>query len=322
MTLSYDDFLKAQREGSGVLQITPLVESPKLSALIEGKVYLKYENVQVTQSFKARGAYTKLLSLSDADKTQGIVVVSAGNYGKAIAYFAQKMNILVHVVMPFGTDAVKADACQEYGASIEYKGKTLDEALIEGTALAQKQKKILVSPYDDDENMKGYGGIGIELIEQKKPPLDALIMPMGTGSMAAAIGRVLSVRWPVCALYGVQTFAAPTMAEKIFMYRTSQQRPNNTCAQECFVRNPTPEIVKNLSEVLNDVFVVTENAIHQAVHHCLRYERQIVEYSGALGIAALVCNAHAFMGKNVGIIICGGNTDFLEQIEIPALDID
>lgn len=320
MTLSYDDFLKAQRDTADMLQVTPFVESEKLSSLIEGKVYLKYEHAQVTHSFKARGAYTKLLSLSDADKAQGIVVVSGGNYAKAIAYFAHKMNIPVHIVLPTSTEPIKIESCKEYGANIELKGNTLDEAIQSAGPIAQKHRKVLLSPYEGDEDIYGYGVIGIEMIEQQRPPLDAVIVPIGTGRLATGIGRVLNVRWPLCAVYGVQTLASSQIAEKIFMYRTSRERPHTTYAKEVFVNNPPSKIVKNLGEVLSDIFVVTERMIQKSVEHCLRYERQIVEYSGALGIAALFQNTYAFSGKHVGIILCGGNTDFLENIEFPDID--
>lgn len=315
MNLSYEDFLRAQREMEGILQITPLVESEKLSALIQGHVYLKYEHSQLTHSFKARGAYTALLSLSDADKIHGVVVAAVGNYGKAVAYFGQKMNIPVHIIFPHTSKGIKTESCIEHGAHVEFKGDTFEEALEAARRIAEHQKKPFLTCYHMD-TIRGYGTVGIELTDQKKPPLDALIIPMGTGCLASGIGRVLNARWPMCALYGAQTLAAPTMAEKVFMFRTTRPRPLETEAEELFIKHTDPELIKDLTEYLSDIFVVTDDVIEKAMHHCLRFERQVVEFSGVLGIAALFQNPHAFKEKSVGIIICGGNTDILEQLDI------
>ncbi|MBX9977428.1 MAG: threonine/serine dehydratase [Alphaproteobacteria bacterium] len=309
MSLTYDDFLKAQRDLVSITSVTPLMHSPSLSTMIEGNVFLKLENTQITHSFKARGAYIKLRSLSDEDKKRGVVAVSAGNHAKAVAYHCKSMGISAIVVMPNGTPSNKIKACEALGVQIVFHGRHLAEAFVKGEEIAKKKNMTLIHPYEDPLIVAGQGTIGIELVEQHRKPLDAVIIPVGGGGLAAGIGRVLSARWPLCEIYGVQSEFAPEMAEKLFLYRSSTAKPDITIAEGIAVKKPGVYTSDLLNDVLLDIFVVPERGIKQAIVHLLIHDKQVVEGAGAAGVAALMENKHVFYKKNVGIILCGGNVD-------------
>ncbi len=307
--LTYDDFLKAQRDLIGITEVTPLVLSPSLSSLIEGKVFLKYEHTQITHSFKARGAYIKLISLSESERKKGVVAISAGNHAKAVSYHCKKLHIPVTVVMPHETPANKVKACEDLGAQIIFHGAHLAESFEKGEEIARKKGMTIIHPYDDPLIIAGQGTVGIELIEQHRTPLDAVVIPIGGGGLAAGIGRVLSARWPLCDIYGVQSEFAPEMAELLFHYRTTAPRPSKTIAEGIAVKKPGVYTQEILKDVLSDIFVVTEESIKKAIHYLLIHEKQVTEGAGASGVAALLANIHAFKGKNIAIILCGSNID-------------
>ncbi len=309
MPLTYDDFLKAQRDLASVTLVTPLVYSLALSQLIDGKVFLKLENTQITHSFKARGGFIKLMSLSNDERKKGVVAVSAGNHAKAVAYHCHNMGIPMIAVMPHGTPKNKVSACEALGAQVVAHGAHLAESFEKGEEICLKKGMTLIHPYDDRAIVAGQGTIGVELIEQHRQPFDAVIIPVGGGGLAAGIGRVLSARWPLCEVYGVQSEFAPEMAEKLFHYRSNAEKPTTTLAEGIAVKKPSDYTAGILKHVLSDIFVVTEKSIFQAVRHMIFEEKQVVEGAGAAGVAALMENPHAFRKKNVGIIVCGGNID-------------
>lgn len=307
--LTYDDFLLAKKTLESTIITTPLVRSPFLSEMIKGNVYLKYEHMQITHSFKARGALLKLSSLTQDEKKRGVVTVSAGNHGKATAYFSATMGIPAVIVMPLGTPLNKVDSCSSYGAQVVLHGYTFEEAFVHGEKLSSDLNMTLLHPYEDPVVITGQGTVGIELVEQYKPFLDAVIIPIGGGGLAAGVSRVLGARWPMCDTFGVQSTFAPLMATSLFCYRSNAEPPKQTIAEGIAIKTPGKLTQHLLKDALGDIFVVEESAIEKAVKHLLLEEKQVVEGAGAAGVAALLENKHAFMNKNVGIILCGGNID-------------
>lgn len=307
--VTYDDFLLAQKRLDSSIIKTPLMRSSFLSEMIRGDVYLKFEHMQMTHSFKARGALLKLLSLSEEEQKQGVMTVSAGNHGKALAYFASKMGIGSFVVMPEQTPLNKVHACQSYGAQTLLHGQTFEEAFEKGQNLAEELNMIFVHPYEDPVIITGQGTLGIELVEQYKPYFDAVILPIGGGGLAAGVGRVLGARWPMCDVFGVQSTYAPFFAASLFCYRSNAPRPATTIAEGIAIKSPGALTQHMLRNILSDIFVVEEDSIKKAVHYLMTEEKQVVEGAGAAGIAALMENKHAFYKKKVGIVLCGGNID-------------
>lgn len=307
--VTYDDFLLAQKKLDGAVFQTPLIKSPFLSDMIKGQVYLKLENTQITHSFKARGALLKLLSLSPEEQKRGVITVSAGNHGKAMAYFAGKMGIPAIIVMPERTPMNKVQACQNYGAQTVLHGQTFEESFQHGQKCAEELHMLLIHPYEDPLIIAGQGTVGIELVEYYKPYFDAVIIPVGGGGLAAGVSRVLSARWPMCDIFGVQSMYAPSMAQSLFCYRSNVTPPASTIAEGLAIKSPGQFTQHILKDTLCDIFVVDESSLHHAVSHLFLEEKQVVEGAGAAGVAALFENKHVFLGKKVGIILCGGNID-------------
>lgn len=307
--VTYDDFLLAQQKLDGYLLRTPLIKSPFLSEMIKGQVYLKLENTQITHSFKARGALLKLLSLTPEEQKKGVVTVSAGNHGKAVSCFAAKMGISSLIIMPENTPSNKVQACQNYGAQIILHGNTFEEAFEHGQKRAKELQMTLIHPYEDPVIIAGQGTVGIELVEHYKPYFDAVIIPVGGGGLAAGVSRVLSARWPMCDIFGVQSTYAPYMARSLFFYRSNDIIPTSTIAEGIAIKSPGQLTQHILKDTLCDIFVVDEPSIHHAVRHLLVEEKQVVEGAGAAGIAALFEHPHVFFNKKVGVILCGGNID-------------
>ncbi len=308
-TLSIGAIQKAYAKLRGVVLHTPLIYSEVLSELIHGEVYLKLENTQLTHSFKARGAYIKLCTLSDGERARGVVTASAGNHAKAVAYHCHKQGIQATVVMPTTAPQNKIEYCESKGARVLFHGAHLAEAFPKAEELAEKQGLVMIHPYDDYHVMAGQGTLGLELVEDMHKPLDVVIIPVGGGGLSAGMGTALKHHWPHCTIYGVQTEFAPNMAVDLFGYVPETCEVEGSIAEGIAVKRPgrlTKPILKN---VLKDIFVVKESMIARAMHDLLIHEKQVVEGAGAAGVAAVLTSPDIFHGKRVGIILCGGNVD-------------
>ena len=288
--------------------VTPLVYSESLSKLNYGKVYLKLENLQLTHSFKARGAFYKLSTLKDPQKERGILAASAGNHGKAVAYFAQKFGIPSTIVMPVSTPQIKIDACLSYGAEIHLYGNHLAESFLFGNDFAEKNNLTLIHPYDDEDIIRGQSTVGVELMRQVEDIPDKIIVPVGGGGLASGICLAFNTLSPKTQIIGVQSAYAPEMAN-ILGYQTNLAKPKKTIAEGIGVKAPgilTREILKN---GLSHMYVMEEQKIAESIVYAALFEKIIVEGAGAAGLAAFLNNLHDFTEQRVVIMICGGNID-------------
>ncbi|MFG6101101.1 threonine ammonia-lyase [Leptothoe sp. EHU-05/26/07-4] len=308
MTITLDQIRQAaQQIHSGIVH-TPCVYSTKLSQLTNTRVALKFENLQFTGSFKDRGSLYKLLSLSTTQQQQGVVAMSAGNHGQAVAYHAQRLGIPAVIVMPQFTPSVKVERTQSFGAEIHLYGDTLDAAKTLAQQLAQERQLTLIHPYDDSFIIAGQGTVAIEMFKDC-PDLDSIIVPIGGGGLIAGIAIAAKQMRPSIHIIGVQTTRYPSMYQAI-----AGKQPcfgYSTIAEGIAVKTPgslTLPIVQNL---VDDIVLVEETDIEQAVRLLLEVEKTVVEGAGAVGLAALLKRHKQFSGKTVGIVLSGGNIDLL-----------
>jgi threonine dehydratase len=308
MTLTIHDLHRAaQQIQPGIIQ-TPCSPSAKLSALVGTDVILKFENLQFTGSFKDRGSLCKLLSLSPTQRQQGVIAMSAGNHAQAVAYHAQRLGIPAVIVMPQFTPSVKVERTQSFGAEIHLYGDTLEETRTLTEQLAQDRRLTLIHPYDDELIMAGQGTVALEMLTAY-PALDCLVVPIGGGGLMAGMAIAAKHLQPEISLIGVQTRRYPSMYQAL-----AGQTPcfgDATLAEGIAVKAPGKLTLPIVKALVDDILLVEEADIEQAVRMLLEVEKTVVEGAGAVGLAVLLKHRDRFAGKTVGLVLSGGNIDLL-----------
>ena len=300
------DVMRAAERLQGQVLDTPCVESRTLSQLVGAQVFLKFENLQFTASFKERGACNKLVQLSDDERRRGVVAMSAGNHAQGVAYHAQRLGMRAVIVMPRFTPGVKVERTRGFGAEVVLHGDTLDEARAHALALASEQQLTFVHPYDDAAIVAGQGTVGLEML-RAVPELDTLIIAVGGGGLIAGIATVSKALKPGIEIVGVQTTRFPAMVNAI--KGTYHPQGVSTIAEGIAVGTPgviTREIIQHK---VDDLVLVDEGDIEQAIVMLLEIEKTLVEGAGAAGLAALLRYPERFKGRKVGLVLCGGNID-------------
>ena len=287
--------------------------SRTLSALAGCNVFLKFENLQFTASFKERGALNKMAQLTSAERASGVLAVSAGNHAQGVAYHAQRMGIPATIVMPRFAPAVKVERTRGFGASVVLEGDTFDDARDHGLALARERGLTLVHPYDDLAVMAGQGTIGLEMLAQQ-PTIDTLVVAIGGGGLIGGIATAAKALKPGIQVIGVQTERFPAVWNAVH----GQQRDSAqaTIADGIGVKVPGALTVPLIRQHVDDVLLVGEDDIEQAILMLLEIEKTVVEGAGAVGLAALMKHRARFAGRKVGLILCGGNIEPLVLGEI------
>ncbi|MSO69414.1 MAG: threonine ammonia-lyase [Alphaproteobacteria bacterium] len=306
MTITIADIEAAALALKGAITATPLLHSQTLSALTGAEIWLKFENRQFTGSFKDRGALNMLRTLGPEVKKSGVIAMSAGNHAQGVAYHATRLGIPSTIVMPRGTPFVKVTGTEVLGATVVLEGETVDEAADYAHKLAAQKGLTFVHPYDDPLVIAGQGTIGLELAASGVA-LDAVVVPIAGGGLIAGLATALKARAPKIAIYGVQSLANPSMWNAI--HQGSRAIGAQSVADGIAVKTPgtlTQPIVKALVE---DVLLVDEGAIEQAILTLLDIEKTVVEGAGATPLAALTTMPKRFAGKRVGLIVSGGNID-------------
>jgi threonine dehydratase len=306
MTVTLADIEAARRTiGTQVLR-TPMLPAPKLSALTGAQVFVKYENLQVTNSFKERGALTKLAALSADERARGVIAMSAGNHAQAVAYHAQRLRIPATIVMPVTTPFVKIAATEAYGATVVLDGETVADAQVRAEAIAAERQLVWVHPYDDPHVIAGQGTVALEMLEDVAD-LDVLVIPIGGGGLIAGNAIAARALRPKIEIIGVECALYPSMWNAL----KGQNRPvgGPTLAEGIAVKNVgrlTEPVVRAL---VADVLLVEEADLERAVNAFLTLQKTMAEGAGAAGLAALLANPQRFAGRKVGLILCGGNID-------------
>ncbi|HYZ16294.1 MAG TPA: threonine ammonia-lyase [Candidatus Acidoferrum sp.] len=296
----------ATRIRGGVAR-TPTSRSRVLSAAIGGDVYLKLENRQATGAYKERGALNALLSLSAADRERGVVTMSAGNHGQAVAYHGTRLGVKTTVVMPETTPLLKVRRTRDYGAQVVLVGETFADAAAYAHELVARDGARLVHPYDDADVIAGQGTATLELLEDAGEELDALLVPIGGGGLIAGATLAVEAAGSSATIVGVQTELYPSFAAT--NGETTIAPGGVTIAEGIAVTRLGALPSKLLENAVRDVILVGESEIETAIASLLEDEKLVVEGAGAAGVAALLAHKARFAGKRVGLILCGGNID-------------
>ena len=304
--LTYSDIQAASTRLRDHILRTPCVESQTLSHIVGAQVFLKFENLQFTASFKERGACNRLQLLTAEEKARGVIAMSAGNHAQGLAYHAQRMGVRAVIVMPRFTPGVKVERTRGFGAEVVLHGDTLEEARQHAYQLAEQQQLCFVHPYDDEAIAAGQGTIVLEMLAEQ-PDLDALVIAVGGGGLLAGIATAARALKPGMDIVGVQAARFPSMVNAI--QGTQHPQGQSTIAEGIAVGQPGEMTREVISRLVDDLLLVQEGDIEQAVLMLLEIEKTLVEGAGAASLAALLRYPERFRGKRVGLVLCGGNID-------------
>ena len=305
--VAYEDIEAAALRLAGQVLDTPCVESKTLGQIVGAQVFLKFENLQFTASFKERGALNKLATLIESGAPiKGVIAASAGNHAQGVAHHAQRLGLRAVIVMPQHTPTVKVERTRGFGAEVVLHGDSFDQARDKALEMAAAQGLTFVHPFDDAAVIAGQGTIGIEMLKAQ-PDLDTLVIAVGGGGLISGIATAVRHLKPGMQIIGVQTARFPAMVNAI--KGTSHVQGASTIAEGIAVGQPgriTREIIRKL---VDDLVLVDEGDIEQAIVMLLEIEKTLVEGAGAAGLAALLKDPARFAGKKVGLVLCGGNID-------------
>lgn len=285
---------------------TPFVESRTLSQLTGCQVFLKFENLQYTASFKERGACNKLAQLTADERARGVIAMSAGNHAQGVAYHAQRLGIRAVIVMPCFTPGVKIERTRGFGAEVVLHGDTLDESRAHARELAAQQGLVFVHPYDDEAIVAGQGTVALEML-RVQPDLDTLVVAVGGGGLIAGMATAARAIRPDIEIIGVQTERFPAMFNAI--KGTHLPQGTSSIAEGIAVGTPGTITQAIIRDKVDDLLLVDEGDIEQAIVMLLEIEKTLVEGAGAAGLAAVLKHAERFKNKRVGLVLCGGNID-------------
>lgn len=306
LPISIEDVRQAAEAIQGAVEHTPMRHSRTLSGLTGCEIWLKFENLQFTASFKDRGALNKLLSLTVGERARGVIAMSAGNHAQGVAYHAGRLGIPATIVMPLGTPFAKVKHTKGFGARVILEGATLSEASAYARQVAEKENLVFVHPYDDPKIMAGQGTLALEMLADAGK-LDALVIPIGGGGLISGVAVAAKALCPDIEIYGVQTRVYPSM------YNAVKQETlpcvGQTMAEGIAVKEPgvlTTQVVKAL---VKDILLVGEAEVEHAIASLLEIEKTLVEGAGASSFAAVSSNPEIFRGKKIGLVLSGGNVD-------------
>ncbi len=284
---------------------TPCVESLTLGQILGCRIFLKFENLQFTASFKERGALNKLLALAEAG-VRGVIAASAGNHAQGVAHHAQRLGLRAVIVMPVLTPTVKVERTRGFGAEVVLHGDGFDAARDHALALAEAQGLAFVHPFDDPLIIAGQGTIGLEML-RAQPDLDALVVAVGGGGLISGIAAAACAAKPGIQIVGVQTARFPAMVNAV--KGTAHPQGASTIAEGIAVGRPGELTRAMVAALVDDLVLVDEGDIEQAIVMLLEIEKTLVEGAGAAGLAALLRDPARFAGRKVGLVLCGGNID-------------
>jgi threonine dehydratase len=307
--LTMRDIYAARARIAPLVHKTPLVSSPELSELTGSEVTLKLECLQETGSFKARGAANKILSLHSAVRQRGVVTVSSGNHGRALAYVAQRLGLRAVVCLYEKVPANKRDATRKLGAEVVVKGSTYAEANEEAFRLVEEEGLVMIHPYDDPLVIAGQGTIGLELLEEF-PRLDTVVIPLSGGGLLGGIAFTLKSAGTKIHVVGVMMERGPAMVNSLRAGRIVDIVEEPTLADALAGRLPPNQYTFELvQKTVDETVLVSEEEIAAAMAFALKRHYLVVEGSGSVGIAALRSGKIRHLGKHVAVVISGANVD-------------
>jgi threonine dehydratase len=303
---SLDDIRAASAGFAGAILRTPLVEAPTLGTQFGCRLHLKLENLQHTNSFKARGAFTKLSALTEEERARGVIAMSAGNHAQGVAYHAARMGIPATIVMPATTPFSKVERTRQHSAQIVLEGRSLADCREVTERLIEEHGLVLVHPYDDLDVIRGQGTVGLEMLEDR-PEIDTLVVPIGGGGLMSGIAIAARAMKPDIRLIGVQVDSFAAMYQ--VLNGLEPKFGNSTLAEGIAVKGPGKLTRAIVGDLVDEILPVPERQIERAVQHLVDQQRVVAEGAGAAGIAAMLHLPERFIGRDVGVVICGGNID-------------
>ncbi len=301
-----DDIRAAALRIEGAVIRTPTLKSGSLSALIGAEVWLKFENLQFTNSYKERGALNKLLQLTTEQRARGVVAASAGNHAQAVAYHGRRLGIPVTIVMPEATPMMKVTQTEGHRATVVLKGEGFDDAHAFAKQLEAEQNLVFIHPFDDPDVIAGQGTIALEMLADA-PDLDLLVVPIGGGGLISGVATAAKAIKPGIEVVGVEAELYPSMKNVI----DGSDGPigGDTIAEGIAVKQPGELTRRIIDGLVNDILLVGESQLEHAVALLVAVEKTVVEGAGAAGLAAMLADPGRFAGRKVGTVLCGGNID-------------
>lgn len=306
LPVSIDDVYAAAMRIEGAVVRTPTLISKTLSDLTGATVYLKFENLQFTAAYKERGALNTLLQLDEVARSKGVIAASAGNHAQGLAYHATRLGIPSTIVMPTHTPTIKVTQTEGHGANVMLFGETFDDAYAHARQLEGECGYTFVHPFDDPRVVAGQGTVALEMLADV-PEIDTLVVPLGGGGLISGIATVAKAQDRPIEVIGVEAELYPSMYNRI--NGTDLPCQGDTLAEGIAVKEPgviTADIVRAL---VDDIVLVSERRLEEAVSLLLQIEKTVVEGAGSAGLAALLAHPEKFKGKVVGTVLCGGNID-------------
>jgi threonine dehydratase len=299
---------EAQNRLDGVVLKTSITTAPILSKKLNSNIYLKKENLQLTGSFKLRGAFNKVASLSNEQRESGVIAASAGNHAQGVAFSANYFKIDATIVMPEATPLTKISGVKSFGAKVVLFGNNYDEAYAHAKELAQKSGYTFIHPFSDDEVIAGQGTIGLEILDALDD-IDMVIAPVGGGGLISGVALAIKSVNPNIKVVGVTSSGADAMYQSYHNNRLIDSLSVRTIADGIAVRDTDPKTFKLIKEYVDDVVQVDDNEIANAILFLLENQKLVVEGAGAVGVAAIMHNKIDIESKKVAVILSGGNID-------------
>ncbi len=298
----------AKKQLDGIVNYTPIAYAPILSQQYNAKIYLKKENLQLTGSFKLRGAFNKIATLLQEQRDKGVVAASAGNHAQGVAYSSKHFNCDATIVMPEATPLTKVSGVKSYGANVILQGANYDEAYKYALEFAKDHDKTFVHPFADDEVICGQGTIALEILEQIDD-IDIIIVPIGGGGLISGIATVIKELKPNIKIIGVVASGAKAMKNSFEQKTPIDSISVKTIADGIAVRDTTPKMLEHILELVDDIVEVEDKEIASAILFLLEKHKLVVEGAGAVGIAAIMHNKIYVRDKTVVSLLSGGNID-------------
>ncbi len=315
MTLSAIEILKAKKNLEGVLYRTPITYSKRLSEISDAEINLKWENLQKTGSFKPRGAYNKICSLTPEERNKGVITASTGNHALAVALVTKMMNIKATVIVPENTSKVKVERCRALGAKVVLEGANYDESLIYCKKMISETGALYISAFDDHKVIAGQGTIGCEILEEM-PDVNTIIVPIGGGGLISGIALWAKTVNPKIRVVGAQSTAAYTMYE-CFRAKKIVDVPVPPTIADGLAGGISPMTLDLVLKYVDEIVLAEEKELKSAILWVLKNERQVVEGAGVVGPAAILQGKIRFKrGEKVVVVISGGNID-MELLNLP-----
>lgn len=304
--LTLDKIYHARYVLKQVIRETDIIYAPNINP--ESEIFLKTENLQITGSFKVRGAYYKMSQLSDEEKARGVIACSAGNHAQGVALAAQKNGIPAIICLPDGAPISKVEATKSYGAKVCLVKGVYDDAYAEALRQRDENGYTFIHPFDDENVIAGQGTIGLELLEQL-PEIDAVIVPVGGGGLISGVAYAIKSLNPDVKVYGVQASGAPSMFNSIHDHKIECLDSVSTIADGIAVKEPGENTFKYVSDYVDEIVTVTDDEISAAILALMEKQKLVTEGAGAVSVAAAMFNKVPVKGKKVVCLLSGGNID-------------